>query len=298
MENLIFVVVVIAAITAMKKRLTRVHKRSPKKAVAIAAAAPETKKSSTDIPKNTGFPQDLFEKPRSPEEEILWQIERKTKADAAFMEAENLMELGAPIEEVINAYRNVFAIMTDHAQTRYKLGLMYYGVGRYYSAKTELEEAARLDPSSKDEALLRDLEGITKELDALAPKYFKPKESIFAYGVDSRDLEGGKVIDDFTAGPFRAIAVKITRRDEDDPLQYYFKLFLYRDGNRLPSYLIGLERAMSDDCGIGMSVLDGKVAYFAFDLAHKDMCYEEFKYKALGLINHLLLAKVSHKSIA
>ena len=117
------------------------------------------------------------------------------------------------------------------------LGEVYYALGRYHQAKVELEEAARLDSSFREDDIIKELGVIIKELDAISPKrYFHPKPTIFDYGVDQSFFQGGEVIDDFMLGSRRVISLKYKRLLGDEYVFYYkYQTFVFEPGSRKPS---------------------------------------------------------------
>lgn len=205
-------------------------------------------------------------------------------------------------DDIIDAYRKILSDIGNHPKTRHRLGQLYYEAGCYYSARAELEEAKRLDPSLAEDDLIRQSEAIIKELDALKPVGFVPK-GIWEYGVVPEQLQDGQIIDDYNFGEYRAISLKNPEAwkhdewkvdvddDDDTPVEitmlYRFKTLLYRKGEQFPSMVLMLESssfATTCICSTDLET-DNRVNHGP---TYKGMSYEEFKYKCIKIVWQLI----------
>lgn len=191
------------------------------------------------------------------------------------------------MKDMMEACRKLLGHGDLEPAARNRLGMLYYECGRYYSAKVELEEAAKLDPSLKEEALIAELIDIVKELERLVPKQFVPKPSISDYGVDAEGLDSGKVVDVFRVNGLRAISVKFGRVPGDDrPMFYRYQTLFYNADDRKPSYVVRLEVSMMETCCITKTGLKtGERSNFG--AGHEDMAYEEFKYQVMAVMGEM-----------
>jgi tetratricopeptide (TPR) repeat protein len=242
---------------------------------------------------------ELYEQEQGPAREELVDLERKVgdaEADGAFQAVQAEEETGILCrDDIIDAYRKIIREFGNHPKTRRRLGQLYYDAGCYYGAKAELEEAKRLDPSLAEDELLKDCEVMVKVLDALKPRRFVPKGSVWEYGVFPEQLKDGEIIDDTTMGEYRAISLRnpdAWRHDRDNvdedvddtkvKMLYRFKTLLYKKGEDFPFLVLMMESSSFGTTCISSTHL-GSDERRNHGPTYKGMCYEEYKYRCIGI---------------
>lgn len=187
------------------------------------------------------------------------------------------------MKDMIEACHHLLTGSTE-AVARHRLGMLYYECGKYYSAKVELIEAAKLDWSLKEEAIILELLNIIGELKRISPKNFVPKASITEYGVDPKDLDGGQVVDVFRINGLRGISVKFQRKlGDESPMFYRYQILFYENDDVRPSYIVRLEESALDTCCITKTDLKTGLRN-NFGAGYEDMAYEEFKYQVIAIM--------------
>ena len=225
-------------------------------------------------------------------------------AEECFRIGEEMEEDGGFLQWIIASYKKAIELDPQYAEAYFRLGVIYHDSGAYVKARKMLKEAKMLSPEIVPEGLMDEVEVALIEVESMKKRDFNAKSAIAEFGISPKTLDPGKndVIDAFRLGKYKIAAVNV-RKQNNPNITHYYRLYFYPEGSAAPAYVMNLESItipIGDDeafimapnepnvetcCMAIQRVSDG--ARMNMGLSHEYISYEEFKYKALQMLEDL-----------